>query len=57
MLFFDSNSLLRLMVMKSKFTCCLVRSKMGPAAAEATDEDREEAHAFYYHNQFPGYGK
>ena len=27
-----------------------------PMAAEATDEDDEEAHAFYHHTHPPGYG-
>ena len=27
-----------------------------PTAAEATDEDYEEAHAFYHHSHPPGYG-
>ena len=27
-----------------------------PMAAEATDEDDKEAHAFYHHTQPPGYG-
>ena len=28
----------------------------GPMAAEATDEDGEEAHAFYRHTHHTGYG-